>query len=187
MSKEILLVIEVFSNERGVEPAIVFDAVEAALASATRRKHGDDRDVRVAIDTTTGDYDTFRRWEVIDENDEEQEIESLDRQISLEDARKQQADIEAGGFIEEAMESVEFGRISAQAAKQVIVQKIRDAERAKVAAAYAGREGELVTGVVKRADRGNVTVDLGNNSEAMISKQNLIPRETMRPGDRVRP
>lgn len=192
MSKDILLVIDVFSNERGVEPEIVFSAVEAALASATRKKYSGDLDVRVSIDRESGDYEAFRRWEVIDENDESAEgdeeniIESPDRQISLVEAQEKQPGIKAGEFIEEPIESVEFGRISAQAAKQVIVQKIREAERAKVVAAYAGREGELVTGVVKRADRGNVTIDLGNNAEAMISKQNLIPRETMRPGDRVR-
>ncbi|MEW8397929.1 MAG: NusA N-terminal domain-containing protein, partial [Candidatus Thiodiazotropha sp.] len=160
MSKEILLVVDAVSNEKDVEKSIIFGAIEAALASATRKRNGDDILVRVAIDRTTGDYDTYRRWEVVESYSEDEPDAPL-RQVILDVAREEHPDIEVGEFVEEPIESIEFGRIAAQAAKQVIVQKVRGAERAKVVEAYQGREGELVTGVVKRIDRGNVFLDLG--------------------------
>ena len=129
MNKEILMVVEVVSNEKGVSKEIIFSAIEAALASATKKRNREDIEVRVAIDTKTGDYETFRRWEVVD--DAVEQLEFATRQIRLDDAKKQNPEIKVGDFIEEPMESVEFGRIAAQTAKQVIVQKVREAERNK--------------------------------------------------------
>jgi len=185
MNKEILLVVEAVSNEKGVEKEIIFQAIEAALASATRKKNGGQIGVRVDINRKTGDYDTFRTWEVIDDS-ETSELENPVSEITFSAAKEFEPDIEIGGYIEEPIESIEFGRIAAQAAKQVIVQKVREAERAKVVEAYLDKQGELVTGVVKRVDRGNVIIDLGNNAEAQISKFELINREAVRVGDRIR-
>lgn len=185
MNKEILLVVEAVSNEKGVDKEIIFMAIEAALASATRKKNGGQIDVRVDIDRNTGDYDTFRVWEVIDDS-ETSELENPITQITYSAAHELDPEIEIGGYIEEPIESIEFGRIAAQTAKQVIVQKVREAERAKVVEAYQDRIGELVTGVVKRLDRGNIVLDLGNNAEALIAKSDLINREAIRVGDRIR-
>ncbi len=185
MSKEILLVVDAVSNEKDVEKSIIFEAIEAALASATRKRHGDDILVRVAINRATGDYDTFRRWEVVETYAEDEPDAAL-RQITLEAAREESPEIQVGDYVEEPIESIEFGRIAAQAAKQVIVQKVREAERAKVVEAFRGREGELVTGVVKRIDRGNVFLDLGGNAEAFIGREHMIPKESVRVGDRLR-
>ncbi len=183
MSKEILLVVDAVSNEKGVSKAVIFEAIEAALAKAARNRHGGDIDVRVAIDRNTGDYESFRRWEVIDD---EEEMESEERQIYLSDAKKQDGNLEIGDFIEEPMPSVDFGRIGAQTAKQVIVQKVREAERAQVVEAFKDRVGELVNGVVKRVERGNIYIDLGGNAEAMVPRDKMIPRESVRAGDRLR-
>jgi N utilization substance protein A len=190
MSKEILLVVDVVSNEKGVDREVIFGAIEAALASATKKRHLEDIDARVAIDRNTGEYQTFRRWEVVEEStdpdDEEGGYRFPSRQILLEEARKQNPDIQVGDFIEEPMESVDFGRIGAQTAKQVIVQKVREAERAQVVDEYQDRVGELVTGIVKRVERGNVYLDLGGNAEAIIYREEMIPREAVRAGDRLR-
>ena len=214
MTKEILAVVDAVSNEKGVAKEIIFEALEAALASATRKRHPEDVDVRVAIDRETGEYDTFRRWEVVEDDavvmtaeelpepapetdsvasvEGEEEVPQGPRlfspktEILLSAAVDLNAAITAGEFIEEPIESVDFGRIAAQTAKQVIVQKVREAERAQVVEAYKDREGELVMGVVKRVDRGNVIVDLGGNAESLISREELIPRELVRPGDRLR-
>jgi len=191
MNKNVLLVAEAVSNEKGVGKDIIFEAIEAALASATRKKNGGDIAVRVDVNRETGNYETFRRWEVVDESATDEdgepiEIEAPERQISLEEARKLNPEIQPGEYIEEPMESVEFGRIAAQAAKQVIVQKVREAERAQVVEQYADRTGELITGLVKRMERGAVILDLGGNAEAIIPRDEVIPREPMRPGDRVR-
>jgi len=176
MNKEILLVADVVSNEKGVDREIIFEAIEAALASATRKKHGGNIDVRVHIDRETGDYETFRRWKVMD--DEDPEFESPDYQILYSYAVKDHPDIQVGDYIEEPMESVEFGRIAAQTAKQVIVQKVREAERQKVVDAYKDRVGELVMGIVKRTDRNGVYIDLGNNAEAFIWIWVATPRRS---------
>ncbi len=130
MNKEILMVVDAVSNEKGVEKEIIFEAIEAALASATRKRHGDDIDVRVAIDRETGDYETFRRWKVF--ADDSTELEVPDHELRLDDAIDMDPDAEVDGYVEEPMESVVFGRIAAQTAKQVIVQKVREAERAQV-------------------------------------------------------
>ena len=185
MSKEILLVVEAVSNEKGVEEAVIFDALEAALASATRKRHEHDIDARVEIDRETGEYRAFRRWEVLADDDEEN-FESEDRQIRLSEAKKQDSKLEVGDFIEEPIEAVAFGRIAAQTAKQVIVQKVRDAERAQVVEAYQDRVGELVMGVIKRVERSGVYLDLGGNAEGFIPRERLIPREPVRTGDRLR-
>jgi N utilization substance protein A len=183
MSKEILLVVDAVSNEKGVEKEIIFEALEAALASAARKRTNEEMDVRVAIDRETGDYETFRRWEVLED---EAEMEFEEAQVFLRDARKQDPEVEVGGFIEEPMENVAFGRIAAQTAKQVIVQRVREAERAQVIEAFKDREGELITGIVKRIERGNVYLDLGSNAEAFVASRHMIHGETVRPGDRLR-
>jgi N utilization substance protein A len=185
MNKEILLVVDAVSNEKGVAKEIIFEAIEAALATATKKKHGGESEIRVAIDRETGDYDTFRRWEVVDDS-EEHPFEHPDRQIMLEEARAQNPSLAVGDYVEEPVESVTFGRIAAQTAKQVIVQKVREAERAQVVEAYEDRKGELVTGIVKRMERGSAILDLGNNVEALIPREHLIPREAIRNGDRLR-
>lgn len=184
MNKEILYVVDAVSNEKSVDKEIIFGAIEAALASATRKKHGVEIEVRVDIDRESGDYDTFRRWEVVDVSEEP--MENPLAQITLEAAQIDEPEIQVGEFVEEQIESVEFGRIAAQTAKQVIVQKVREAERARVVEAYAGREGELVMGVVKRVERGNVYIDLGDNVEGFVPREDMIPREAVRPGDRLR-
>jgi N utilization substance protein A len=183
MSKEILLVVDAVSNEKGVSKDVIFEALEAALASAGRKLSDVECDVRVAIDRETGEYETFRRWEVI-EDDAEMELE--DAQLFLAAALEIDSEIEPGGFIEEPMENAGFGRIAAQAAKQVIVQRVREAERALVVEEYENRAGELINGIVKRVERGNVYLDLGGNAEAFISQRNMIPGESVRPGDRLR-
>jgi N utilization substance protein A len=184
MNKEILMVVDVVSNEKGVSKDIIFEAIEAAMASATKKRNREDIEARVVIDQKTGDYETFRCWEVLEDDNEPLEFPT--RQIRLTDAREKQSDIEVGQFIEEPMASVEFGRIAAQAAKQVIVQKVREAERAQVLDAYKDRVGEMVGGVVKRVERSGIILDLGNNAEALIQREALIPRESVRPGDRLR-
>jgi transcription termination/antitermination protein NusA len=180
---EILMVVDAVSREKGVEREIIFKALEAALATATRKRHKEDIDVRVAIHRDTGEYDTFRRWEVLD--DESESFEFPERQILLAYARQKNPDIQIGDFIEEPIAPVEFGRIAAQAAKQVIVQKVREAEREQIVNQFKERKGTLVTGVVKRMERGEVIVDLGS-AEALLPKSAMISHEGLRPGDRIR-
>jgi N utilization substance protein A len=184
MSKEILMVVDAVSNEKGVEKDIIFEAIEAALASATRRKHGDDIDVRVAIDRDTGNYDTFQRWLVFE--DESTELEFPDRELRMIDAVDIDPDAEPGGYVEIPMESVEFGRIAAQTAKQVIVQKVREAEREQVVEEYKDRAGEMLSGLVKRVDRNGVYIDLGGNAEGFVPREQMVPREPVRPQDRIK-
>jgi len=184
MNKEILLVVDAVSNEKGVDKEVIFQAIEAALASATKKRHGGEIDTRVNINRQTGDYETFRRWQVVD--DEDENFESPERQVLYARAQQLQPGIAIGEYIEEPMESEVFGRIAAQTAKQVIVQKVREAEREQVVEAYRERKGELVTGMVKRVERGNVYLDLGGNAEALVAREDMIPRESVRPGDRLR-
>ncbi|HZP13549.1 MAG TPA: transcription termination factor NusA [Nevskiaceae bacterium] len=184
-SKLILQMVEVVSNEKAVDKEIIFQALEAALASATKKRYGNDEmDARVAIDRTSGEYETWRRWLVMD--DEDENFESPERHILFTPAQDKKPGSAIGEYIEERLENVEFGRISAQTAKQVIVQKVREAERAQVVEAYKGRVGELLTGLVKRLERGAVVVDLGGSAEALVPREHVIPREPLRPGDRVR-
>ena len=183
MNKEILLVVDTVSDEKGVAKDVIFEAIEAALASVARKKHKGDIDARVAIDRKTGDYETFRRWQVIADDEE---MEFPQRQMTLSAAQYDAPDMQVEDYYEEDIESVAFGRIAAQTAKQVIVQKVREAERVQVVDAYKDRIGELISGIVKRVERGNVFIDLGGNVEALISREHLIPREALRSGDRVR-
>lgn len=184
MNKEILLVAEAVSNEKAVPREKIFEALEIALATATKKKYDGDIDVRVAIDRKTGGYETFRRWMVVDDHGEA--LENPFREITLEAARYENPDIQPGEFIEDDIESVVFDRITTQTAKQVIVQKVREAERAQVVEQFRDKEGELITGVVKKATRESVVVDLGNNADGVLFREDLISRESFRPGDRVR-
>lgn len=184
MSKEILYVVDAMSNEKNVDPEIIFEAIEIALATATRKRYGMEMDIRVDINRDTGNYESFRRWAVLD--DEDPEFESTEKQILYSYAKARGLDLEVGEFIEEPIESVEFGRIAAQTAKQVIVQKIRQAERERVVENFRDRMGQLVLGTVKRTDRRGIVLDLGDNAEATIPRDQMIPRENVRVGDRLR-
>ncbi|MAD91106.1 MAG: transcription termination/antitermination protein NusA [Pseudoalteromonas sp.] len=185
MAKEILLVAEAVSNEKAVPREKIFEALEFALATATKKKHEGEIEVRVSIDRKTGEYDTFRRWMVVNPQ-EDGSLENPFSEITLEAARFDDDSIQLGDFIEEQIESIKFDRITTQMAKQVIVQKVREAERALVVEAYKDQQGELVTGVVKKATRDAIVIDLGNNAEAVIYREDMLPRESFRPGDRVR-
>jgi transcription termination/antitermination protein NusA len=184
MNKEILMVVDAVSNEKGVDKEIIFTALEAALASATRKRHGESIDVRVAINRKSGDYDTWRRWKVF--ADDSTELENPDAELRLEDGLEINKEVQIGGFVEVPMESVAFGRIAAQTAKQVIVQKVREAEREMVVNEYKGRIGTLVSGIVKRVDRNGVYVDLGGNAEGFVPRDQMIPREPVRSQDRIK-
>jgi N utilization substance protein A len=183
-NKEILLVVDAVSNEKGVGKEVIFQAIEAALVMATRKRYDMELDAHVVIDRQTGEYETFRQWLVMADDDEE--FESSNTQILFTQAQTKQADISIGDYIREPMESVEFGRIAAQTAKQVIVQKVREAERAQVVDQYRDKVGQLIYGTVKRVERGNVSLDLGGNAEAFIPREEMISRENFRTGDRVR-
>ncbi|MEE9424537.1 MAG: transcription termination factor NusA [Methylococcales bacterium] len=205
-NKEILLVAEVVSNEKGIDKSELFEAIEQALATATAKRYRHTVDIRVSIDRDTGDYETVRRWLVIDPDapvdepqvEEERNVNGGSEQqtdadevcpyttVTLAAARETDSTLEAGDHIEEPIESVEFGRIAAQAAKQVIIQKVREAERYKIYEQYKERIGELITGVVKRTDRKGVYLDLGGNAEAFVPRFDMIPREATRMGDRLR-
>ncbi len=181
MSREILLLVDALAHEKSVEKDIVFTALEMALASATKKRFQEDADARVSIDRLTGDYQSFRRWLVVDDD----AVEEATRQISLSDALQQNADIEVGDFIEEPLEPIAFGRIGAQAAKQVIFQKIRDAEREQTLSDFLEREEYMVTGTIKRMERGSAIIESGK-VEASLSRDQMIPKENLRVGDRVR-
>ncbi len=181
MSREMLMLVDALAREKNVAPEVVFGALEMALASATKKRVKGDADVRVEIDHETGEYKAFRRWLVVTE----QELESEDNQILLVDAQYDHPDIQLGDYVEEPMEAVEFGRIGAQAAKQVILQKIRDAEREQILNDFLERKEHLVTGVVKRMDRGNAIIESGR-IEGFLHRDQMIARENLRVGDRVR-
>jgi transcription termination/antitermination protein NusA len=186
-NKEILLVAEVFSNEKEIDKEIVFEAIESALEAATIKRHTNQIKVRVNIDRKTGDYVTYRQWDVVDANpDIDGDVEFPATQILLEVARLDNKDAQVGDVIEEEIDSVDFGRIAAQTAKQVIIHKVREAERQKIVEAYQSRVGELITGIVKRIEKGNIYLDLGGHVEAFIAKEDMIPREAVRIGDRIR-
>ncbi len=180
MNKEILAVVEAVSNEKAVPRERIFEALEIALSTATKKKYEIEIDVRVEIDRKSGEFDTFRRWEAVEE------VENPTKEISLEAAQYDDETIELGDFIEEEIESVKFDRITTQTAKQVIVQKVREAEREQVVEKFIDNEGELITGVVKKVNRETVVMDLGENAEAVILREDQLPRENFRPGDRVR-
>jgi N utilization substance protein A len=181
--KDVLLVVEALANEKGVNKDVVFEAVEYALATATRKNYDHDLNVTVSIDRKSGEYRAARYWEVVDE-----ECETFDPDLHMlpGTARLHKASAEIGDWIEEPIEAVEFGRIGAQTAKQVILQKLREAERAKVVEEYKNRIGEILVGQVKRIDRGNLFIDLGDGIEAMVPRSQQIPKEVWRNGERVR-
>ncbi len=186
-NKEILLVVDVFSNEKDIDKEIVFHAIESALEVSAIKRHAFPIKARVEIDRASGDYETFRRWEVVEPNDNiDGDVAFPSWQILLEAAQLDSPDIEIGAFVEEEIESAQFCRIAAQTAKQVIIQKVREAERKKIVDAYEDRVGELITGVVKRIEKGSLYLDLGGHVEAYISKEDMIPRESVRTGDRIR-
>jgi N utilization substance protein A len=182
MTKEILLVAEAVSAEKGVSEDIIFEAIESALAMATKKRYDEEADIEVTIDRNTGDYETVRRWLVVPDD----ELALLGTQFTTEEAAEKDPSLKPGDIYTEQVENVEFGRIAAQTAKQVIVQKVRDAERAQVVEAYQDRVGELVAGTVKKVTRDNVIVDLGNNAEGLLPRGELVGRETFRINDRVR-
>jgi N utilization substance protein A len=184
MSKEILLVVDAVSNEKALPRESIFEAMETALETATKKKYDGDIAVRVCIDRITGEFDTFRRWLIIEDSDEP--MENPYAEIGLAAAQFDNPELKVGDYAEDQIESVTFDRVTTQTAKQVIVQKIREAERALVVDAYQDQVGELVTGVVKKSSRESVILDLGNNAEAIIYRDDMLPRETFRPGDRVR-
>ena len=183
MSKEILLVVDAVSNEKALPRESIFEAMETALETATKKKYEGDIIVRVSIDRITGEFDTFRRWLIIEDG---AEMENPYAEIGLAAAQYDAPELNVGDYSEDQIESVKFDRVTTQTAKQVIVQKIREAERALVTEAYQEHLGEIVTGVVKKASRESVIIDLGNNAEAVIYRDDMLPRETFRPGDRVR-
>lgn len=188
MNKEVLMVVESISLEKDVSKEVIFEAIEQALATATQKKSGENARFAVSIDRESGNYETFREWEVVDPDREleEEEEPNPDAELTPEEAAEKDASLGIGDFYRTPVESMEFGRIAAQTAKQVIVQKVREAERARVIAMYEPRVGELVSGTVKKTSRDSVIVDLGNNAEAILTRENLIPRDSFRIGDRIR-
>ncbi len=181
MSREVLLLVDALAREKSVARDVVFVALESALASATKKRFKDEVDVRVSIDRETGESESFRRWLVVPDG----ELEDHDIQVILTEARKQIADIQVGDFIEEELEPIEFGRIGAQAAKQVILQKIRDAEREQIINDFLERGDNLLSGTIKRLDREGAVIESGK-IEARLSRDQMIPKENLRVGDRVR-
>lgn len=182
MKKEILLVADAVSNEKGVDREVIFQAIELALATATKKRYDEETDIAVKIDRRTGDYVTERRWLVVDDNT----VAELGTQLTTEEARDADPNLKIGDVHVEVVENVEFGRIAAQTAKQVIVQKVREAERAQIVNEYRDRVGELVSGTVKKVTRDNIIVDLGNNAEGLLPREELVGREIFRMNDRVR-
>ena len=183
MSKEILMVADAVSNEKGVSRSVIFEAIESALATATKKLYDKEEiGCRVSVDRDTGDYETFRVWTIVDEDEYEEE----GSQFTLEQANEKDKSLDIGDTWEEKIDNLEFGRIAAQTAKQVIVQKVREAEREIVVSEYKDRVGELVAGTVKKVTRDNIIVDLGKNAEALLPRDQMIPRETFRIGDRMR-
>lgn len=184
MNKEILVVADIVSNEKGVDKEVIFQAIEAALETATKRKADDTIDVKVTIDRKTGDYTTARRWVVISDEDEEDDGGMTN--LTLTEAKKRDASLKVGDEVLEPIESVEFGRIAAQKAKQIIIQKVLEAERNQMVSAYREKMGTLINGTVKKVTRDFVILDLGNHAEAMLNRSEMVPHEAFRVGDRVR-
>ncbi|WCE93410.1 transcription termination factor NusA [Acidithiobacillus ferriphilus] len=182
MSRELLYLADAVAHEKDVDREVIFQALEASLVSASKKKYGQDWHIAVDVDRKTGDYVTRRLWEVV--ADESVGFDA-DQQIRLSDARQLRPDAELGTYVEEVLPAVEFGRIAAQTAKQVIVQKVRDAERDRIVSDFALRKGDIISGLVKRLEKGNAIVDMGR-AEAILPKEEMMPREAIRPGDRVR-
>lgn len=184
MNKEILVVADIVSNEKGVDKEVIFQAIEAALETATKRKADDMIDVKVTIDRKTGDYSTARRWLVVADDSEDDDDGMLT--LTLTEAKKRDDSVKVGDYVVEAIESVEFGRIAAQKAKQIIIQKVLEAERNQMVSAYREKMGTLINGTVKKVTRDFVVLDLGNHAEAMMNRTEMVPHEAFRVGDRVR-
>ncbi|MCW9709299.1 transcription termination factor NusA [Avibacterium sp. 21-586] len=180
MSKEILLAAEAVSNEKLLPREKIFEALESAIALSTKKKYEQEIDVRVVIDPKTGEFDTFRRWLVVDE------VTNPTKEITLEAAQFEDPNVQVGDYVEDQIESVAFDRITMQTARQVISSKIREAERNKIVEQFRSNEGEIVTGTVKKVNRENIILDLGQQAEAVILREDMLPRENFRPGDRVR-
>lgn len=180
MNKEILAVVEAVSNEKALPREKIFEALESALATATKKKYEQEIEVRVEIDRRSGDFDTFRRWMIVDE------VTMPTREITLDAARFEDESLQLGEYVEDQIESVTFDRITTQTAKQVIVQKVREAERALVVDQFREQQGEIITAIVKKVNRDNIILDLGNNAEAVILREDMLPRENFRAGDRIR-
>ena len=185
MNKEILAVVEAVSNEKSLPREKIFEALESALATATKKNYEQEIDVRVEIDRKSGDFDTFRRWVIVEE------VTQPTKEITLEAARFEDESLNVGDYVEDQIESVTFDRITTQTAKQVIVQKVREAERALVVDQFRDQEGEIITGVVKKVNRDNISLEiksegLPGNAEAVILREDMLPRENFRPGDRIR-
>jgi len=181
MSREILLLVDALAHEKNVGKDVIFTALELALASATKKRFSEDADVRVSINRDNGEYHSFRRWQVV----ADEVLENSAAQISLTDAQQRNADLIEGDYIEEPLESVEFGRIGAQAAKQVILQKVREAEREQILDDFLARKEHLVTGVIKRMEKGNAIIEVGR-IESLLPREQMIPKENLRVGDRIR-
>lgn len=181
MSKELLLVAEALSNEKGVSKEVVIEAIQAALESATRKLSGLNLGIRVKLDPRTGEYETFRYWDVV-----EKDVLVPEHELTLEEARERKPNIEVGGRIEEVFPSISFGRIAAQTARQVIMQKVREAERQLVVDQYKSKLGQLVYGTVKKVTRDNIIIDLGGKAEAFMPRNEMLPQEMFRTNDRVR-
>ena len=182
MNRELLMLVEAISREKNVERDVVFGAVESALAQATKKLHEGDVDIRVSIDRDSGVYETFRRWHVVPD---EAGLQLPDQEILLFEAREEMPDIEVDEYIEEAVESLPIGRIGAMAAKQVILQKIRDAEREMLLNDFMSRGEKIFTGTVKRMDKGDIIVESGR-VEGRLRRSEMIAKENLRSGDRVR-
>jgi N utilization substance protein A len=182
MAKEILLVADAVSNEKGVDKELIFQAIESALAMATKKRFDEDSTIEVLINRQSGDYETFRIWDVV-ANDV---MAELGTQLYLEEAREKDSSAAVGEIYREKIENADFGRIAAQTAKQVIVQKVREAERAQMVDEYRDRMGELISGTVKKVTRDSIIIDLGNNAEGLLPRDQLIGREIFRMGDRIR-
>ena len=182
MSREILLLVDALAHEKNVDKEVVFSALEFALASATKKRFAEDADVRVQIDRETGEYESFRRWTLLTDD---QAIENSAAQMYADDERAEGKTVSAENTFEEPLENVEFGRIGAQAAKQVILQKVREAEREKILDEFLARNEHLVTGVIKRMEKGNAIIEIGR-LESLLPREQMIPKENLRIGDRVR-
>ena len=182
MSKEILMVAEAVSNEKGVDQGIIFEAIEQALAMATKKRYEEGANIRVVIDRETGDYQSYRWWDVVADD----EMAELGTQFTTEEAIEQDPTLKVGDTYEETVENIAFGRIAAQTAKQVIVQRVKDAERELIINRFRHRVGELLSGTVKKVTRDHIVVDFGENAEGMLPREELVGREIFRINDRTR-
>ena len=182
MNKEILMVAEAVSNEKGVSSEVIFEAIEQALITATKKRYDEDSNIRVVIDRETGGYESFRWWTVMDD----ETMAELGTQLTIEEAHEKDVNLKAGDVFEEKIEDIGFGRIAAQTAKQVIVQKVKDAERALVVDLFIEQVGSLVNGTVKKVTRDHIVVDFGDNAEGLLPREELVGREVFRVNDRVR-